>query len=112
MESKAYQKRIKKFDKYPEEINLLTYGLGLGGETGEVQEKIKKLYRDHGGIIDDEFIHAVAKELGDVMWYVAMICNKLGIQLTDVFNINYSKLNLREAKGMIGGEGDDRENGN
>ena len=37
MNSKDYQNKIKKFDIYPMDIALLTYGLGLGGESGEVQ---------------------------------------------------------------------------
>ena len=43
MNSKKYQEYIKKFDKYPKELNLVMYALGLGGETGETLEKIKKL---------------------------------------------------------------------
>lgn len=106
-----YQKYIKRFDKYPKEINLLSYGLGLGGETGEVQEKIKKLYRDHNGIIDNDFIDAIEKEIGDVLWYVAMICNKLDITLEGAMDANIVKLEKREERNMIQGDGDDREEG-
>ena len=109
MKADDYQKYIKKFDKYPDNISLLTYGLGLGGEAGEVQEKIKKLYRDKAGVIDADFQKAIMKEVGDVMWYLAMICSKLNIPLSMVFDANVQKLDLRDKKNMIHGDGDDRE---
>ena len=109
MNSKEYQEYIKKFDKYPKELNLVMYALGLGGEAGEVQEKVKKLYRDKGGNIDHAFTWSMAKELGDVLWYVTMICNKLGLTLEEVMGLNRVKLDEREAKGLISGDGDDRE---
>jgi len=107
-----YQRYIKKFDKYPIDISLLTYGLGLGGESGEVQEKIKKLYRDKGGMVDEEFKHGMVKEIGDVLWYLAMLCNKLGVTLEDCMIANMNKLDVREEKNLIHGDGDDREERN
>ncbi len=109
MTTTKYQEYIKKFNHYPISTALLTYGLGLGGESGEVQEKIKKLYRDAGGMVTQEFAHAMMKEMGDVLWYLAMICNHLGITLDQCMDSNIVKLNLREEKDMIGGEGDNRE---
>lgn len=109
MNNKEYQEYIKKFDKYPKEFNLAMYALGLGGEAGEVQEKVKKLYRDKGGVIDAEFAYAMGKELGDVVWYVTMICNKLHISLEYIFEKNIAKLDAREKQGKINGDGDDRE---
>ena len=109
MEANKYQEYIKKFDHYPMKTALLTYGLGLGGETGEVLEKIKKLYRDKGGHITPEFKQAMKKEIGDVLWYICMIANKLNITLEEVFLANINKLDAREEKDMINGDGDNRE---
>jgi len=109
MTTTKYQEYIKKFNHYPTSTALLTYGLGLGGEAGEVQEKIKKLYRDHGGEITPEFKQAMRKEMGDVLWYLGMICNKLGLDLEGCMTSNIVKLDLREKKDMINGEGDNRE---
>lgn len=87
--------------------------LGLAGEAGEVAEKIKKLIRDKGGIAclsemeeDDRF--AVAKEIGDVLWYCANLALDIGMHLEDVAKINIGKLAKRQVEGTIGGSGDDR----
>ena len=55
--------------------------LGLAGESGEVCEKIKKLIRDHGGVIYPEFKEQITKELGDVLWYVATLAKELDLSL-------------------------------
>lgn len=84
--------------------------LGLAGEAGEVAEKIKKLLRDKGGVenMTEEDRNAVAKEVGDVLWYCAAVSTDLGIQLEDVARINIGKLLARKEAGTIGGSGDDR----
>lgn len=84
--------------------------LGLAGEAGEVAEKIKKLLRDKGGVenMTEEDRSAVAKEVGDVLWYCAAVSTDLGIQLEDVARINIGKLLARKEAGTISGSGDDR----
>lgn len=87
--------------------------LGLAGEAGEVAEKIKKLIRDKGGVaglssIEEEDRIAVAKEIGDVLWYVANIAQDLGFRLEDVARINIGKLAKRAENNTLGGSGDDR----
>ena len=47
---------------------LMGMVLGLGGESGEVLEKFKKLLRDHQGTITEEDKQAIIKELGDILW--------------------------------------------
>lgn len=64
--STAIYKNIGKDKRYPL--------LGLIGETGEVAEKIKKIMRDDNHIITEEKKQAINKELGDVLWYLANIC--------------------------------------
>ena len=82
--------------------------LGLVGEAGEVAEKIKKLYRDKGGKIDSEAMNLIAKELGDVCWYVAEICTQMDISLDGVIGLNLEKLYNRSIRNAIGGSGDNR----
>jgi NTP pyrophosphatase (non-canonical NTP hydrolase) len=81
--------------------------LGLG-EVGELQGKIKKIYRDHGGEISDATTAAVAAELGDVLWYVAVMAVELGIPLSDIAERNIAKLRSRAERGVITGSGDER----
>lgn len=89
--------------------NPVTYcALGITGEAGEVSEKIKKIYRDNGGVYSSENKLALAYELGDVLWYVAMMAKYLGFSLTDIASLNVSKLRRRMANNTIHGDGDNR----
>jgi NTP pyrophosphatase (non-canonical NTP hydrolase) len=92
----------------PEEIRLSVFALGLTEEAGEVAGKVKKLYRDKNGIVDDEFIKAVAKELSDVLFYVRGVGECLGLTLEEIAQIGIDKLDDREKRGVLQGEGDDR----
>lgn len=47
--------------------------LGLCGETGEVVEKTKKIYRDSDGTIDHTVRYGLVMELGDVLWFVSAL---------------------------------------
>ena len=90
------------------ENDYLYYVLGLVGESGEVAEKFKKIVRDKGGVIGEKEREAIKKELGDVLWYVAAICRKLGIPLEEVAAHNLEKLLDRKRRGKIRGSGDER----
>lgn len=82
--------------------------LGLANEAGEVAGKIKKIFRDRGGVITDADRDALVLELGDVLWYMAQICTELGVTLDDVAAANLAKLSARAQRGTIRGEGDHR----
>ena len=88
--------------------NMWIYALGLTGEAGEVADKLKKQYRDKGGIITTEAKTDLVKELGDVMWYVTRLAASLGFALCEVASINMGKLMSRAERGTIHGEGDNR----
>jgi NTP pyrophosphatase (non-canonical NTP hydrolase) len=77
---------------------------GICGEAGEIAEKRKKQIRDQTPM-DRE---AVAKELGDVLWYLAVSAQHLGYSLSEVAQMNVDKLASRKARGKIGGSGDER----
>lgn len=93
---------------YPQDLKLVYPTLGLSGETGEVAEKVKKLYRDSKGEITPEFKETLKKELGDVLWYLSAICTDLEITLEDVAAANYQKLLDRQQRDAIHGSGDNR----
>lgn len=85
------------------------YALGIADEQGELLGKIKKLFRDHDG--DDsslEFRKAVAHEMGDILWYMAMLAKKLKIPFDDVALLNLEKLSSRKKRNIIMGDGDHR----
>jgi len=104
-----YQQQSRVTAKYPDlGKNFIYPTLGLAGESGEVAEKIKKVIRDKGGVIDDETRQLIAKELGDVLWYVAQIATELGLSLDDVAAGNIEKLMSRLERNVISGNGDTR----
>jgi len=84
--------------------------MGLAGEAGEVSEKVKKIIRDSTDLekaISDKRTE-IAKELGDVLWYVAAICREFGLSLEEVAEINIEKLKSRQKRGKLKGSGDNR----
>ena len=96
---------------YPKrgEISGLAYtALGLNGEAGEVAEKIKKALRDNNGVIDEAKTYELAKELGDVLWYVSETASQLNLSLGQIAEINVEKLYSRKDRGALQGSGDDR----
>lgn len=104
-----YQKEALKTAVYPNRRNNIIYPvLGLNGEAGEIAEKVKKVLRDKNGIIDDETRAAIKKELGDVLWYAAALCDELGLDMDDVAVSNIRKLKDRQVRDVLHGSGDDR----
>lgn len=104
-----YQTQSRRTAGYPNAgSNFIYPTLGLAGESGEVAEKIKKVIRDKGGVVDEETKQGIKKELGDVLWYVAQIATELGLTLEEVGGANLEKLFSRMERGKLGGEGDNR----
>tara|TARA_B100001113_G_scaffold181199_1_gene148398 strand:+ start:216 stop:545 length:330 start_codon:yes stop_codon:yes gene_type:complete len=109
MDFDNYQIEARKTAIYPnKDKNFIYPTLGLVGESGEVAEKIKKVLRDKNGNFDYESKTAIKKELGDVLWYLANLCNELDFTLNEVAEENLEKLNNRLFRGKISGSGDDR----
>lgn len=73
---------------YPTDMRIIYPTLGLTGEAGEVADKVKKVYRDNNGEFDNERRKEIAKELGDVLWYVANIATDLGYRLSEIAQMN------------------------
>lgn len=104
-----YQKLSRKTADYPLlEQDLLYPVLGLVGESGEVAEKVKKLFRDDAGRLTERRRELIIKELGDVLWYLAQIATELKIDLDEVAQRNLDKLLSRQERNKINGNGDDR----
>ncbi|MFD9893359.1 nucleoside triphosphate pyrophosphohydrolase family protein [Amycolatopsis sp. NPDC059027] len=108
-----YQRGTRFTAVYPDagtgDMSALMYtALGLAGETGEVADKVKKIYRDKGGVVDALDRAALSKELGDVQWYLARVADELNLSLGAVVGLNERKLRDRKTRGVLGGSGDDR----
>lgn len=109
MDFKEYQEKSRKTAIYPNiGDNFIYPTLGLAGEAGEVAEKIKKVIRDKGGVVDDETRELIKKELGDVLWYVSQLATELKLSLDDIGETNIKKLYDRLERGKISGNGDSR----
>jgi NTP pyrophosphatase (non-canonical NTP hydrolase) len=82
--------------------------LGINGEAGEVAEKAKKIIRDKNGVMTDEDKVELGKEIGDVLWYLAVFAHDLGIPFETIAKENIKKLSSRQKRGTLSGSGDNR----
>jgi len=82
--------------------------LGVAGEAGEVADKWKKIVGYHDGVVTPEDIAELGKEIGDVLWYLAMLSDRLGLSFEEVAQTNLTKLARRHELGIIKGKGDNR----
>jgi NTP pyrophosphatase (non-canonical NTP hydrolase) len=105
-----YQKRalttvISQDDSFKDTLHWV---LGINGEAGEVAEKVKKIIRDKDGVMTEQDKKELGKELGDVLWYLAVFAHDLGLSFDDIAGQNLDKLKSRQARGVLGGTGDNR----
>jgi len=104
-----YQQRASETAIFPKEKALEYLTLGLVGEAGEIANKAKKLIRDGADVEGyNDKLDQIAAELGDVLWYAAMLCNHVEVNLGKVMENNLDKLADRKNRGVIGGSGDTR----
>jgi NTP pyrophosphatase (non-canonical NTP hydrolase) len=109
MSLKGYDEFTRSLARYPKEqsnpqiIEAMYCALGLVGEAGEASEKVKKWHRD-GKLVPLD----LAKELGDVLYYLTRLANTVGYRLEDIAQLNVEKLNDRAARGVLKGSGDNR----
>ncbi len=109
MDFDQYQKLASKTAVYPRIGKKFVYPLlGLLGETGEVSEKIKKIFRDDNGKFTAEKKQELSKELGDVLWYLSQLATELKLSFSDIATQNIEKLSSRAQRGKLHGSGDDR----
>lgn len=106
MDVKEYQLLTRKTTIYPQETFLEYLTLGLASEAGEVSGVVKKYIRKDNDL--DTAKEKLIKELGDVMWYWARLCDELGLNPEEVMERNINKLLNRQANNTLQGDGDDR----
>lgn len=97
----AFISRIQELDKTTVNIPLLlTAGIGLASEGGEVDEIVKKVLFQ-GKELNEETIFHLKRELGDVAWYWINACTALGLDPYDVLSENVNKLEARYPGGKF-----------
>lgn len=103
-----YQVRALETSVIKTNDNLAIYEamFGLAEEAGEVCGKLKRVIRDGKSI--EDYRQALEDELGDVLWYTAVLAHRLGFSFEDVAMNNLHKLADRAKRGVISGEGDKR----
>lgn len=99
-----YQAKASLTAVYPAEVAVEYLSLGVCSEAGELAGKVKKYLRGDGELTRE----ALVGELGDVLWYVAMLSRELGMPLSRVMRENLKKLENRAERGKIRGDGDHR----
>ena len=100
----AYQQQAAKTAINPEDKEREYLVAGLAGEVGELASIFAKHWRGDGDINPD---HARA-ELGDILWFVAMLAEWLDTDLSEVAQNNLNKLADRANRGKLKGSGDNR----
>lgn len=114
MKFDEYQKQAITTDAYgggPKPIGseaFINKLLGLCGESGEVADKFKKIFRNNAGVMSEGDKAEIVKELGDVLWYLNAIASYLEVSLDDLAQKNLDKLFDRKSRGVIKSAGDNR----
>ena len=107
MTGNEYQKlaqRTMQLDNSTEEM-IVNALLGLSGEVGEINDYVKKhKYQGHQLVVDK-----VLEEVGDVMWYIALLCTALYANMDDVMENNINKLRERYPNGFDSNRSINRE---
>ena len=104
-----YQDEARSTAIYPKHKALEYLSLGLTGEAGEIANKVKKLIRD--GANEEDLATKkieIGYEIGDVLWYCAVLADELEMDLGHIMDKNLEKLADRKARGKLSGSGDNR----
>jgi NTP pyrophosphatase (non-canonical NTP hydrolase) len=82
--------------------------MGIAGEAGEIVEKWKKAVAYRDGKFSDEEFADFKKEFADVIWYIAVLAESLGLSLNEIMEQKVAKLADRKKRDVIKGAGDNR----
>ena len=96
LDQSSLDERMKEIDSTSpiKSARLLTAALGLGSETGEFVEIVKKMFLQ-GKPADEDNIYHMKRELGDIMWYWTTACMALKLDPYEVIKENQDKLEAR-----------------
>lgn len=109
MDLNTFQKKATETAVFDDTKAIEYLALGLAGEAGEVANKCKKIVRGDSNYQNPDYVKAIlVGELGDVLWYLAVMADHLGISLDDVGKDNIDKIMRRKLNGTTKGDGDER----
>lgn len=104
-----YQNEACKFNLTKDKWDsIIEKTLGLVGEAGEVSEVIKKVLRDKDKLFSSKDLLKIEYELGDVLWYIAVLADELDLNLDEIMSKNLNKLKSRRERNVLNGNGDFR----
>jgi NTP pyrophosphatase (non-canonical NTP hydrolase) len=105
-----YQKQAIRTNLTKEDpvLELMQQLLGLADEAGEVLAIFKKWIRDNDADPAALDKKSITKELGDIVWYIAVVAHDLDISFEDIAAGNIEKLRSRQIRGTLKGSGDNR----
>ena len=104
-----YQEKACETAIFPKNKAMEYLTLGLTGEAGEIANKVKKFIRD--GAAQDEYLAKrieIGYEIGDVLWYCAVLAKEMEMDLGHIMDNNLQKLADRKKRGTLSGSGDNR----
>ena len=104
-----YQEKACETAIFPKNKAMEYLTLGLTGEAGEIANKVKKFIRD--GAAQDEYLAKrieIGSEIGDVLWYCAVLAKEMEMDLGHIMENNLQKLADRKKRGTLSGSGDNR----
>ena len=104
MQLSEYQERVLDF-ALPTALSEEYLVPGLAAEAGEVAGKYAKKVRDGK---PDNYVKEMSKEIGDVLWFAAVLAEQYGLSLEDIASENIAKLASRQVRGKLSGSGDNR----
>ncbi|MDB5164516.1 MAG: hypothetical protein JWL89_142 [Candidatus Saccharibacteria bacterium] len=105
-QKQAIKTAVKSYDD-PHLQNSI-WVMGIAGEAGEIVEKWKKAIAYRQGEFTPEQHDDFVKEFGDVIWYIAVLADSLGLSLDEIMQLNVKKLADRQKRNVIKGAGDNR----
>ena len=108
MQIDEYQTKAKTYAIYPQEQKITYPALGLSGEAGEIANKAKKIIRDGIQKLPPDWKEQLGSEIGDVLWYCAILADDLNLSLSSLAAQNLEKLERRKKQGTLQGSGDNR----
>ncbi len=97
MKFSTYYKLAMRTEAHPDMkgYELLYAGNAVAGEAGELSNKIKKIYRDHGGKLTPELIEGIIEEMGGILWYMAYLSKVIDVPMDQIAKYNIDQLAQR-----------------
>lgn len=114
MDIKDHQQKVLEVKLYEgiefsKDMSILSYLTHcLSEETGEFSGVLKRVFRDGNGTITENDDLSLKKELGDIYWCLAAICDNRKWDIDEILRMNFEKVHSRVTRNTLRGSGDSR----